>query len=118
MVGAWDIEPAGVGGVVNRTKDVAEDFEGQLTAIDGALSGGANNSGSGIVQQAISDYVNSSTPDIKFVVYRTGQTLTAAVKATNAYIEGDLQMAADAQRSATAPPPVDDMLPAPGGRQR
>lgn len=118
-MGAWDIDPAGVGGVVNKTKDVAEDFEGQLTAIDGALVGGAKNSGSGIVQQALSDYVDTSTPDIKFIVHRTGQTLTAAVNATNAYLEGDLQMAANAQRSATAPPPDDDdMLPAPGGQQR
>lgn len=117
-MGAWDIDPAGVSGVVNKTKSVADDFEGQLTAIDTALSGGADNCGSGIIQQAISDYVDSSTPDIKFVVHRTGQTLTAAVKATNAYVEGDLEMAATAQRSATAAPPVDDMPAAPGSRRR
>jgi hypothetical protein len=115
---AWDIDPAGVSGVVNKTKDVAEDFEDQLTAIGTALTGGANNSGSGIIQQAISDYADTSAPDIKFIVHRTGQTLTAAVAATNAYIDGDLQMAAEAQRSATAAPPVDDMPAEPGSRQR
>src|SRR3954454_14019793 len=117
-MGAWDIDPAGVSGVVNRTREVAEGFQTELKAIGAALIEAANNCGSAIVQQAISDYVTSATPDLKFVVHRTGQSMTAAVTATNAYVQGDLEMAATAQRSATAAPPADDMLPAGGPRRR
>jgi hypothetical protein len=114
---AWDIDPAGVNGVLNKTKGVAEDFDGQLKTVDTALTGGANNCGSQIVQQAISDYVESAQPDFKFVVFRTGQAMTAAVNATNAYVQGDLEMAANAQNTATAAPPSDSDLP-PGHVQR
>jgi hypothetical protein len=114
----WDIDPAGVSGVLGKTRNVADDFEGQLTSINDAMAGGSSNSSSEIVAKAISDYATSALPDIKFVVQRTSQAMTAAVKATNAYLQGDLEMAATAQRTATAPPPVDDMQVAPGGQQR
>jgi hypothetical protein len=115
---AWDIDPAGVSGVVNRTRSIAEEFEGHLTAIDKALAGAAYNSSSTIVTQALADYATSSSPDTQFVVHRTDQTTIAAIEATNAYVRGDLEMAATAERSATAAAPADDMQAAPGSRPR
>jgi hypothetical protein len=106
---AWDIDPPGVSGVVLRTKTVAEDFEGELTSIQTALTGGAEGSASEIVYSAVAGYSTHVAPEITFVVHRTGQVMTAAVNATNAYLRGDLEMAARAQRSATAAPPPDDV---------
>lgn len=103
---AWDIEPSGVQGVVGRTEAVARSFEGQMTQLENALSGAAAQSSSGIVGEALSGFAEANKNQIQFVFTRTGACLNAAVRATNAYVDGDLTMAANAQRSAaTAPQP-------------
>lgn len=99
---AWDIDPAGVNGIVLKTKGHADDFEDQLESIGAALQGGAEASASDLVASAVKGFVEHVTPDVKFVVHRSGAVLTAAIDATNAYVTGDLEMAENAQRSATA----------------
>jgi len=101
---AWDIDPAGVNGVISKTKGHADDFEGHLKSISTAMEGGAAGSASEIVAGAINGFVEHITPDVTFVVQRSGAVMNAAVDATNAYIAGDLEMAANAQRSATIAP--------------
>lgn len=102
----WDIEPVGVRAVVRRTQDVAGQFEGELTGIGSSLQGGAEQSSSPIVAAALAGFAAAVQDDIRFALERTGATLQAAISATAAYVQGDLDMAATTQAAATALPPV------------
>jgi len=103
-VSSWDIDPPGVQGVVSRTEGVAKDFEGQMTKLEAALSGAAMQSSSEIVGEALAGFAEANKAQIQFVFTRTGACLNAAVQATNAYVQGDLAMAANAQKSAAVAP--------------
>ena len=99
----WDIQPAGVRGVLGQARAAAEEFENQMTTMNAALQGAAEQSSSNIVAEAISGYLTrSATPQIQAVFTRTEACLNGAAQAVNAYLHGDLQMAANAQASATA----------------
>lgn len=101
---SWDIDPAGVQGVLQRTQEVALGFEREFTAYQTAMQGAAENSASEIVALALVGFAEAKMPKLQFLVDRTGAALTGAASATNAYIQGDLEMAATAQASATAAP--------------
>ncbi|MFY1705773.1 DUF6507 family protein [Micromonospora sp. WMMA1923] len=113
---AWDISPDGVRGVLNRTQTAAAPFEGQMKSLNSALEGSAVQSSSEIVGKALQGFVTSIRPDLEFVFTRTGACVNAAAQATNAYVQGDLDMAANAQRSATAAPDPSAVMPGPGRR--
>lgn len=101
-MGTWDIDPPGVKGVVDRTITAAEGFETHLTTYGNNLSSAAKNGGSGIVATALQDFANHHEAGIKAMVNQTTKSLTGAVNATKAYVDGDLEMAANAQRNASA----------------
>lgn len=98
----WDIDPDGVHGVLRRTQEVAEQFEDELTSISSALRSGAENGSSGIVAAALEGFATAVEGDIRFALERTGAVLKAALGSTNAYLRGDLDMAASTQAAATA----------------
>jgi hypothetical protein len=112
-VTGWNIDPAGVSSVLRRTEGIAAEFDGQLTTLDSGLEGAAGQSSSDIVASALQGYAESATADIRFVLTRTGACMNGAAQATNAYLHGDLEMAANAQTSATAAP--DPLATMPGG---
>ena len=101
----WDIDPAGVAGVVTRTGEVAKGFETAATKYGDALEGAAGACGSEIVAGALVGFAQHTAAPMKAVVQRTTQALTGAVNATKAYIDGDLEMARTAQAHAAAAPP-------------
>lgn len=117
-MGRWDIQPAGVRAVLARTEGVAAEFEGQLTSPGDRLEGAATESSSGIVGEALSGYAESSRADITFVVTRTGACLSGAAGATNAYLDGDTEMAANVQASASAAPDPSAIMPGTGNPPR
>jgi hypothetical protein len=102
----WDIDPAGVRSVLLSTESVAKEFDGQMTTLNAGLEGAAGQCGldSDIVASALSGFVDSVGPNLKFVFARTGACLGGCAQATNAYLDGDVQMAANAQASANAAP--------------
>jgi hypothetical protein len=102
----WNIDPNGVRAVLVNTQNVAGQFDGQMTTLNAALQGAAAQSSSDIVAGALSGFADSAAASLTFVFTRTGACLGGAAQATNAYLEGDLQMAANAQRSAGAAPDV------------
>jgi hypothetical protein len=101
-VSRWDIDPAGVSSVVTRTGGVAQGFEGAASKYAGALEGAAGACGSEIVGAALAGFAESQQRPIESIVKRCGNVLTGAVEATKAYLAGDLEMAAEAQRNAAA----------------
>jgi hypothetical protein len=111
-VSRWDIHPAAVRGVLSQSQATAAEFEGQMTTLNSAMEGAASQSCSNIVAEAISGYANrSAMPQIQAVFTRTSACLNGAAQAVNAYLEGDLQMAANAQASASAAPDARASMP-------
>ena len=114
MVSRWDISPAGVRGVLGRTETVAREFEGQLSRLHTALEGAVGQSCSELVASAVGGFMEKSArPAIQFVFTRTGACLSGAAQATNHYLAGDLEMAANAQAAAAGAP--DPRAGMPGG---
>ncbi len=111
---AWDIDPAGVQGVLSKTQSVASEFSGQLTSMTSAMESGAMNTSSPIVGSAIQGFASSIEGDVRFVLTRAEAAITGCAQAVNAYVQGDLAMAANAQRNAAGVPTPD--LPGRGPR--
>ncbi|WP_415950368.1 DUF6507 family protein [Streptomyces sp. KLOTTS4A1] len=119
----WDIRPQGVQGVLKITGETAGGIEKQATAFGEHLQSAATSAGTvaaegaegtengGLVALALSQFAEHAVTDIKFVAARAGKSLTGAVEATTAYLDGDLAMAAEAQRKALGAPDLDPEKP-------
>lgn len=118
----WDLKPQGIQGVLKTTGETAGKIEsyakaygkhltsaatsaGTITAEDGGEGG--EKAGGGLVALALSQYAEHATTDLKFIAARAGKSLTGAVDATTAYLNGDLEMAAESQRKALGIPDLD-----------
>jgi hypothetical protein len=99
-VNGWDIHPEGVNSVVTKTSETAKGLEGAAKSYTSALQSGANSSGSQIVAMAVQCFAEHHRTTFETLVNHTVSTLTAGVNATRAYLDGDLEMAAEAQRNA------------------
>ncbi|WP_229867484.1 DUF6507 family protein, partial [Streptomyces gelaticus] len=128
----WDLKPQGIQGVLKTTGEVASKIEtyatsygdhlssaaasaGTITAEGGGGGGGGGKDGEGavggLVALALSQFAEHTTPDLKFIAARAGKSLTGAVDATTAYLNGDLDMAAEAQRKALGAVDLDPKKP-------
>ncbi|MDT3396801.1 DUF6507 family protein [Streptomyces sp. B1866] len=127
----WDLKPQGIQGVLRTTGEVAGKIETYAKAYGDHLQSAATSAGTisaegggqggekavgGLVALALSQFAEHTTPDLKFIAARAGKSLTGAVEATAAYLNGDLEMAADAQRKALGA--VDLDLTKPGVQAR
>lgn len=101
---SWDVSPSGVQAVLAQTSAVAQQFDGELRQAGAALQASAAGSSSGIVAQALSGYAEQLSADLQQVVARTGSAVTGCALATRAYVDGDLEMAANAARAAASAP--------------
>ncbi|MEV5205827.1 DUF6507 family protein [Streptomyces sp. NPDC053720] len=126
----WDLKPQGIQGVLKTTGEVASKIQtyatsygdhmtsaassaGTITA-EGGDGGGGGKDGEGVgglVALALSQFAEHTTGDLKFVAARAGKSLTGAVDATTAYLNGDLDMAAEAQRKALGAVDLDPKKP-------
>ncbi|MPZ64242.1 MAG: hypothetical protein GEU83_01500 [Pseudonocardiaceae bacterium] len=109
----WDIQPAGVRGVLGQTEGVASEFDGQLAGWNAARQEAVGQSSSTIVAGALEGFAEAQAASVGFVFTRTGAAVNGAGQATNAYVEGDLEMAANAQAAVSAAP--DPRAAMPGG---
>ncbi len=110
----WDISPSGVQGVLGQTEQVAQEFEPQMRAMNAALEGAAGESSSEIVSGALSGFaMESAVPGLESVFERTSACMGGAARATNHYVEGDLEMARNVQSAASQAP--DPRARMPGG---
>lgn len=127
-MGGWDLQPQGIQGVLKTTGEIAGHFEGQLKAYSEHLESAATNAGTisaegggggekggggGLVALALAQFAEHTATELKFMAARAGKSLTGAVEATTAYLNGDMEMAAEAQRKALAAPKID--MPKGGG---
>ncbi|MFF4095599.1 DUF6507 family protein [Streptomyces sp. NPDC001834] len=115
----WDIRPGGVESVLSLVGLAAEDLSKGVkgygeSAEAAALSAGTisgpycGEAPTGPVGAAVANFVADTQRQIRFMAARTRKSMDGTVKATTEYIEGDLAMAARAQREAAkAPTPAE-----------
>lgn len=96
----WDIDPLGVRAVVQRTQAAAAGFTRGGKKYQSGAQQAAATCDSPIVTQALAIFAEHHQDTLAYLVTKTAAALTGAVKATNAYLVGDLEMAERAQRQA------------------
>ncbi|MFC9619099.1 DUF6507 family protein [Streptomyces sp. NPDC056930] len=125
----WDLKPQGISGVLKTTGEVASKLQTYATSYGDHLTSAASSAGTisaeggggggkdgekaagGLVALALSQFAEHTTSDLKFVAARAGKSLQGAVDATTAYLNGDLEMAAEAQRKALGAVDLDPKKP-------
>ncbi|MEW2298336.1 DUF6507 family protein [Streptomyces sp. NPDC006743] len=129
-VSGWDLRPQGISGVLksvgesaSRLQSCATAFGEHLTSAassagtvsaDAGAAGGGGRAQGGLVALALSQYAEHASKDLQFVGARAGKSLQGVVDATTAYLKGDEEMAARAQRAALGAPRLD--VPGVGGK--
>ncbi len=111
---AWDIEPGGVHGVVAATAGIAAEFDTHAATLNTAIDGAGAECSSGLVAGSLTELAAAQAVQVEGVYARTNACLAGARNATDAYIAGDLQMAANAQTAASSAPVPD--MPGVGAR--
>ncbi|MFC0597321.1 DUF6507 family protein [Streptomyces palmae] len=122
----WDIDPPGVRDVVRKTGETAGKFEAEGKALSSLVESAAGSAGTivadsvmrkgpqtasgvyanemGPVAAALAAYFQDRGHMLAFMAARSGKSLQGAIQATTEYVNGDLDMAADAQRTALTAP--------------
>ncbi|MBC9717986.1 hypothetical protein H9Y04_36185 [Streptomyces sp. TRM66268-LWL] len=119
----WDIRPSGVQSILSLVGDAADGLEKDVKAYGTNMESAATSAGTisglycgeapvGPVAVALANFAKDTENMIKFMAARTGKTMEGTVKATTEYVEGDVEMAAEAQRKALAAPDLSEL---PGG---
>ncbi|MDG9721532.1 DUF6507 family protein [Streptomyces sp. DH41] len=123
----WDISPSGVQGVLKETAQAAEGLSNTGKALQETLPSAAGSAGTiqqggversgvqGPVAAALGEFFAAYQEKLMYVAVRTSNSLNGAADATNAYVKGDLNMAARAQANALKEPKID--LPGADGQQ-
>lgn len=107
---AWDLDPGGVAVVVAAARRVAATMDEVAAQIRSGVDGSAAVSGSEPVRAALADFLAAQIRHFDDVSSRAGSCATAATRATQAYVDGDEQMAARAQAAARTVPELLSLL--------
>jgi hypothetical protein len=109
---SWSIQPEGVIQVLKNVESEATELGSSLESMAGSLQAAAEGTQSGAISEALQGWMEVEGPNLKAVSQRINAAMTGAADATKAYIQGDLEMAANVQAAqvtaATAPPPVEE----------
>jgi hypothetical protein len=123
-VPGWDLKPQGISSVLKTTGETASDLEkyakafgehltsaatsaGTISAEGGGGGEGGEKAAGGLVALALSQFAERASKDLQYVAARAGKSLQGAVDATTAYLNGDQEMATEAQRAALSEPKLD-----------
>ncbi|WP_338897967.1 DUF6507 family protein [Streptomyces sp. TG1A-60] len=130
---AWDIDPINVQTTLNSTGEAAGDLEKAANSLVTNMASAAESAGTAVpggqfdgpmigpvaagtprvpvgpVAAALSQYLQERQQKLAFMAQRTIDSVQGAANATNAYVTGDLDMAAEHQSAAlkatVVPPP-------------
>ncbi|MCL6738717.1 MULTISPECIES: DUF6507 family protein [Streptomyces] len=130
---AWDIDPVNVQSTLNSTGEAAGGLEKAANSLVTNMASAAESAGTAVpggqfsgpmigpvaagtprvpvgpVAAALSKYLEERQNKLAFMAQRTIDSVQGAAKATNAYVTGDLDMAAQHQANAlkatVVPPP-------------
>ncbi|MFB0633324.1 DUF6507 family protein [Streptomyces sp. NPDC059104] len=124
----WDIKPSGVQGVVNKTITAAGGFQTAGKSLQTELPEAAKHAGTvteggstagegggmGPIAGALGELMASHATRIAYISARTEASLNGAIKATTAYVHGNIEQAQNAQNEALKEPKID----LPGAEQK
>ncbi|KII00066.1 hypothetical protein LP52_03810 [Streptomonospora alba] len=102
----WDVSPEGVNSVLTTVgghvgdEAMTEGLTGQIDDFGTHVENASEQAASAPIGQALQEFVDHFGPMMWTMVARTSSAVTAGSEATTAYIDGDLEMAADAQANA------------------
>ncbi|GAA4939231.1 hypothetical protein GCM10023224_20840 [Streptomonospora halophila] len=102
----WDIQAPEVSGVMQTVGGHVNggDGEGGLVAKIETFGGHVGDAGtaaaSGPIGTALEEFVGEYGPSLEEMVLKSGSCIKGCVDATSAYLDGNLQMASDAQGNA------------------
>ncbi|MGW2719828.1 DUF6507 family protein [Streptomyces sp. NPDC001492] len=115
----WDVDPAGVYGVLSKAGTAAKDMSEAGSAMQGNLEEAASAAGTltdqfgpytstvGLVGSALGQFAEHWNRDLLYIAKRTSRSLNGADQATRYYMAGSLEQAVNAQRDAAKEPKVD-----------
>lgn len=100
---SWSIQPSGVVAVLKDVNVDAEALGAALQSLGPALEGAVTATQSGAISEAVQSYFQQEeSPRIQGMSARIGAAAQGVVSATEAYVAGDMEMAANAQTAAVA----------------
>ena len=100
-MGNWNISPSGVSAVLTKVSTHATAMGKPLEGLEAAVTGAAVGTSSGVIGDAINSYFKElDGPRLADMNLRITASCQGVANATNAYIKGDLKMAATAQQQS------------------
>jgi hypothetical protein len=120
----WNIQPGGVSEVLTTTQEVAKGFDPLAKKYGDCMNNtmvGLNTPLFSVIAAAVGEYATHWNPTLESAAKQVGASITGAATATKAYMEGQQEMAMNAQRAAAAgilPPAPGDPQPTNSGRTR
>ena len=120
---SWDIDPLQVGGILQTTLSHLGDEEGssgltrELSQLETHLGNAVEECGSGIVSDALGRFAEHYFGILGGIAETTLRAIDGAYEATDHYITGNLEMAAEAQLNAGRGPAT-EITPSAGSGQR
>lgn len=97
---AWRIQPSGVVTVLTAVNPYAEDLGVALNGLSGAMESAVTATQSPAISEAVQQYFQQvEGPRIQAMSTRIQASVNAVVAATEAYVSGDLEMAATHQQA-------------------
>jgi hypothetical protein len=97
---AWKISPPEVETVLGRVVEEAATIATALAGMDTTVESAATATQSAVIGQALMDFFASQKTNLDTISNRINGGVTGAATATQAYINGDLEMAATNQANA------------------
>jgi hypothetical protein len=94
---SWSISAEGVVQVLTAVQTSAENLGASLDTLETNLTSAITASQSQAIADAVQAWMSTETPGLTKVSERITAAMTGASEATQAYVDGDLQMAADSQ---------------------
>jgi len=98
----YRIDPGGVEKVLKATQTEAGEFGTILEPLQGWVEFAATGTGGSAIVPALQSFFQVQSEGLTAIGTRISAALTGAVKATNAYIAGDLEMVQTYQANAAA----------------
>lgn len=115
-VQGWDVDPAGVNKVLTKCSPEAEKFKTLFEDFGTALNDAIAPTKSGIVGQAIQNYMTEMVqPGLNDISGRIQNIFDGTQKAANFYVQGSKEQAEKAEVLISAPAPE---LPKPKGNSK
>jgi hypothetical protein len=100
---SWSIQPSGVVAVLKDVNTYATALGEALNGLSPAMEAAVTASQSPAIAEAIQSYFTlEEGPRIEAMNTRIGAAASGVVQATEAYVAGDLEMAANAQSASVA----------------